>query len=344
MFLVQLLVAGNETTRNMISGGMVALADRPASGNSCARDRSLVPTAVEEMLRWTTPVVSFMRTATRDAELGGQAIARGRPRAAALRVRQPGRAPVRTDGRRGSTSGATPTTTSRSASAPTSASARPSPASRARQLLEELLDRFGTVEPAGDVERSHSAVIAGMKRALFPSFDKEPRCCSTGSASPTRSPSSPAPAAASALRARSRFAEAGADVVIASRTKEQLEDVADQVSDRGRRALGVPCDVNETANLELLVDQAMSEFGRIDVVVNNAGGSMPRPVPRHEREGVRGRVPLQRHDRVHAEQAGPAAHARRRRREHREHLVGDGAADATGASSPTARRRARSRT
>src|ERR671910_270420 len=73
------------------------------------------------------------------------------------------------------------------------------------------------------------------------------------------------------------FAEAGADVVIASRTKEQLEDVAYQVSDRGRRALGVPCDVNDTANLELLVDQAMSEFGRIDVVVNNAGGSMPGP-------------------------------------------------------------------
>src|SRR5881394_2712723 len=73
------------------------------------------------------------------------------------------------------------------------------------------------------------------------------------------------------------FAEAGADVVIASRTKEQLEDVAFQVSDRGRRALGVPCDVNETANLELLVDQAMSEFGRVDIVVNNAGGSMPGP-------------------------------------------------------------------
>src|SRR5918996_180906 len=61
------------------------------------------------------------------------------------------------------------------------------------------------------------------------------------------------------------FAEAGADVVIASRTKEQLEEVAWQVGDRGRRALGVPCDVNETANLELIVEQAMSEFGRIDV-------------------------------------------------------------------------------
>ena len=73
------------------------------------------------------------------------------------------------------------------------------------------------------------------------------------------------------------FAEAGADVVIAARTKEQLEDVANQVADRGRRALGIPCDVSDLANLDLIVDQAMSEFGRIDVVVNNAGGAMPQP-------------------------------------------------------------------
>ena len=58
------------------------------------------------------------------------------------------------------------------------------------------------------------------------------------------------------------FAEAGADVVIASRTKEQLEDVAFQVSDRGRRALGVPCDVNETANLELLVGPRQAGLAR----------------------------------------------------------------------------------
>src|SRR5438034_3440592 len=73
------------------------------------------------------------------------------------------------------------------------------------------------------------------------------------------------------------FAEAGADVVIAARTKEQLEDVANQVADHGRRALGVPCDVSDLANLDLIVDQAMNEFGRIDVVVNNAGGAMPAP-------------------------------------------------------------------
>src|SRR5262249_706564 len=73
------------------------------------------------------------------------------------------------------------------------------------------------------------------------------------------------------------FAEAGADGVIAARTRGRVEEVGWKVGDRGRRALGVPCDVSETANLELIVDQAMGEFGRIDMVVNNAGGSMPGP-------------------------------------------------------------------
>src|SRR5580658_1746636 len=79
MFLVQLLVAGNETTRNLISGGLVALAENPVQWRTMADDRALLPTAVEEMLRWTTPVVSFMRTATRDTELSGVAIAAGEP-------------------------------------------------------------------------------------------------------------------------------------------------------------------------------------------------------------------------------------------------------------------------
>ena len=73
------------------------------------------------------------------------------------------------------------------------------------------------------------------------------------------------------------FAAAGADVVIASRTKDQLEEVAADVRAAGRRAVVVACDVSETANLAELVDQAMAELGRIDVVVNNAGGTSPRP-------------------------------------------------------------------
>jgi cytochrome P450 len=79
MFLVQLLVAGNETTRNSISGALVALAEFPAELDRLAADRALVPTAVEEVLRWTTPVTSFLRTATTDTVLGGTTVAAGDP-------------------------------------------------------------------------------------------------------------------------------------------------------------------------------------------------------------------------------------------------------------------------
>jgi len=72
------------------------------------------------------------------------------------------------------------------------------------------------------------------------------------------------------------FAEAGADVVLASRTRSELEKVAARVRELGRRALAVPCDVNEREHLERLVDGAWKEFGRVDVLVNNAGGSPPR--------------------------------------------------------------------
>ena len=73
------------------------------------------------------------------------------------------------------------------------------------------------------------------------------------------------------------YADAGADLVLAARTKEQLDAVADDIRALGRRALVIPCDVNENEAVEDIVGQAMNEFGRIDVVVNNAGGSMPRP-------------------------------------------------------------------
>jgi 7-alpha-hydroxysteroid dehydrogenase len=73
------------------------------------------------------------------------------------------------------------------------------------------------------------------------------------------------------------LAEAGADVVIAARTPEQLETIAKGIADRGRRAAVVPCDLTDTANLATLVDTAMSEFGRVDVVINNVGGTEPRP-------------------------------------------------------------------
>lgn len=79
MFLNQLLVAGNETTRNTIAGGLVALAENPDQWSRLVADRSLVAGAVEEILRWTTAVIYFMRTATKDVVLGGQAVAAGEP-------------------------------------------------------------------------------------------------------------------------------------------------------------------------------------------------------------------------------------------------------------------------
>jgi 7-alpha-hydroxysteroid dehydrogenase len=72
------------------------------------------------------------------------------------------------------------------------------------------------------------------------------------------------------------FAEMGADVVCAARTPEQIEDTAEKVRAFGRRAIAVPCDVMDSSQLENLVSAAEKEFGRIDVLVNNAGGSPPK--------------------------------------------------------------------
>jgi cytochrome P450 len=164
MFFNQLLVAGNETTRNMISGGIWALANHPDQWQRLVDDPQLIGACVEEWLRWTTPVVAFMRTATTDVELRGVPIAAGDPilmlYAAANRDEQVfgddadrfrvdrdpnpqlafgfgahfciGAALARLEG---------------------------------RVLLEELLARWTRLEPAGDVVRTGSAIIAGLKQA-----------------------------------------------------------------------------------------------------------------------------------------------------------------------------------
>ncbi len=76
-FFLLLLVAGNETTRNLISGGMLALMENPAERARLLAEPSLLPTAIEEMLRWVTPVSHFRRTATRDVEVRGRKIREG---------------------------------------------------------------------------------------------------------------------------------------------------------------------------------------------------------------------------------------------------------------------------
>jgi cytochrome P450 family 142 subfamily A polypeptide 1 len=75
--LVILLVAGNETTRNAISGGMQLLIEHPDERRKLAENPALIAGAVEEMLRLVSPVHSFSRTAVQDTELGGKPIRRG---------------------------------------------------------------------------------------------------------------------------------------------------------------------------------------------------------------------------------------------------------------------------
>jgi cytochrome P450 len=169
MFLVQLLVAGNETTRNMMSGGLLGFAAEPGEW-SALRGRfgsvasRALPVAVEEMLRWTTPVVSFMRTTTRPVRLGDRSLGAGEP---VLML-------YASANRDESVFGPT---------ADRFDSARdPNPhvafgfgahfcigavlaRVEGRVLLEELLARFGSIEIAGEVIRTASPVIAGIRSA-----------------------------------------------------------------------------------------------------------------------------------------------------------------------------------
>ena len=71
------------------------------------------------------------------------------------------------------------------------------------------------------------------------------------------------------------FAEAGADVVIASRTQSQLEEVAEQVKGVGRRAHIVAADLAHPEDTAKLAGAAVEAFGKLDIVVNNVGGTMP---------------------------------------------------------------------
>ncbi len=77
LFFSLLFSAGAETTRNAVAGGLLAVADHPDQLALLRADPSLLPTAVEEMVRWTSPSPSKRRTATRDVELGGCAIEAG---------------------------------------------------------------------------------------------------------------------------------------------------------------------------------------------------------------------------------------------------------------------------
>ena len=164
MFLNQLLVAGNETTRNAMSGGLAALARAPEQWRRLVEDRSLIPTSVEEVLRWTTPVIYFMRTATADTEIGGVPIAAGDPVVLLYASAN------RDEGEYGSSAdrldvGRTPNHHVALGFGTHFCLGAALARLELRILLEELLDRFRGLEPAGEVERTPSTIIAGITSA-----------------------------------------------------------------------------------------------------------------------------------------------------------------------------------
>jgi cytochrome P450 len=164
MFLIQLLVAGNETTRNLLSSGLVALAERPDQWAALRSDPTLVPSAVEELLRWTTPVISFMRTATTPTTLRGVAVAEGDPvllvYASANRDEEvfgPDADRLRVDRH--------PNPHVAFGFGPHFCLGAALARLEARVVLSELLERFASVRTAGLVERTASPVIAGVRHA-----------------------------------------------------------------------------------------------------------------------------------------------------------------------------------
>jgi cytochrome P450 len=148
----------------MLSAGLAALADAPDQWRRLREDGSLVKSAVEELLRFTTPVISFMRTATRDTVLGSQPIAEGEPLLLLFASAD------RDEAVFGPTAGAL------------DVGREPNPhvafgfgnhfclgaalaRLEGRVVLEELLARFESIERVGTIERSPSSVIAGVRRA-----------------------------------------------------------------------------------------------------------------------------------------------------------------------------------
>ena len=156
-----LLIAGNETTRNALSGGVQALCEHPEQRELLQNDLSLLPGAIEEMLRYSTPVMQFRRTALEDVRIGEQEIRRGDKvvmyYGAANRDPEVFPDPDRFDITRNSTHLAFGTGTHFCAG---SHMAR----LEMRVSLEELLTRYPNLQLAGPVERLRSNFINGIKR------------------------------------------------------------------------------------------------------------------------------------------------------------------------------------
>jgi cholest-4-en-3-one 26-monooxygenase len=162
VFFMLLMNAGSETTRNLISGGTLALFEHPDQRELLVANPELLPSAIEEMLRWVTPVMHFRRTARESTEIGGQPIAAGDkvvmwytsanrddaqfPDASAFDITRAPNEHV-----------------SFGAGGPHFCQGASLARLEARILFEEMLARMPTLEPAGDPVHLRSNFINGIK-------------------------------------------------------------------------------------------------------------------------------------------------------------------------------------
>ena len=162
LFFLLLTVAGNETTRNLMSGAMAAFFDHPDQWQKLLADRSLLPGAVEEMLRYVSPVMNFRRQTTEAFDLGGQRIEEDQKvvffHVSANRDEDVFEDPDRFDITRSPNPHM-----AFGGGGPHFCLGHNLARMEIRVMYEHLLDRMADIHPTGKVERLQSAFINGVK-------------------------------------------------------------------------------------------------------------------------------------------------------------------------------------
>jgi cytochrome P450 len=158
-----LIIAGNETTRHAISHSMLALIDHPDQLQLLRDDPTLIPNAVEEFLRWASPIYHFRRTATRDTELGGKEIKTGDKLvmwfASGNRDEEVFADPYNFDVMRPNNDHMT-----FGKASPHLCLGNNLARMEIRLMFEELLPRVATIKRAGEVKRVRSNFVNGIKK------------------------------------------------------------------------------------------------------------------------------------------------------------------------------------
>ncbi len=162
LFFLLLTVAGNETTRNLISGAMAAFFDHPDQWQKLRADRSLLPSAVEEMLRFVTPVMNFRRQTTSGIELGGQSIEPD-SKVVFFHVSANRDEAVFDDPHTFDITRDPNPHMAFGAGGPHFCLGANLARMEIRVMFEHLLDRMPEIEPAGEVQRLQSQFISGVK-------------------------------------------------------------------------------------------------------------------------------------------------------------------------------------